>query len=190
MRQWCKIHAPPGAGLAASMSMKTPNGEPPVNRNVQAIVDLERKALDERPHISRLSDLVLKVAASPTFVIVHLIVFAGWMVLNSTPVAFDRRPFNLLNLILAIEAIVLTSIVLNAQADLRRMADLRAHLDLQVNILAEQELTAMLGLLNRICDRLGIDAAASKANVEQLSKETDVRTIATAIEKTLDESPG
>jgi len=157
-----------------------------VDRNVQAIVDLERKALDERAHINRFTDIASKMAARPAFIVTHLVVFAGWMILNTTRFAFDRNPFNLLNLIFAFEAIVLTSILLNAQTEVRRIWERRAHLDLQVNILAEQELTAILGLLNQIGDRLGIEST-SDPELEQLSKDTDVRKIATAIEKKLDE---
>ncbi len=155
-------------------------------RNIHAIVDLERKALEERKHINRLSELATRLAGSPIFIVSHLIAFAVWIVVNTTRHAFDPRPFDLLNLILTAEAIILTSIVLIAQRDLKRLADLRAHLDLQVNILAEQELTAMLRLLNQICHRLGIDPKG-EPEVEQLAKKTDVRTIATALEKTLDE---
>ena len=158
----------------------------PVGRNIRAIVDLERKALDERRNFSRLSEFAARAAASPIFLTLHAVLFGGWIILNTTRFAFDRPPYNLLNLILTFEAIVLTSIVLVAQRDLSRLTDLRRHLDLQVNILAEQELTAILGLLNRICDRLGIDAAATEPNVEQLAQETDVQAIATEIEKTLD----
>ena len=159
-----------------------------VLRNVQAIVDLERKALDERTHVSRLSELAANVAGSPKFIVTHVAVVAGWIVLNTTTATFDRTPFNLLNLILAIEAIILTSIVLIAQSDLRRVADRRAHLDLQVNILAEQELTAILGLLNQVCERLGIDAKASEPQVEELSRDTDLEKIAGVLEKTLADS--
>jgi uncharacterized membrane protein len=160
----------------------------PVDRNVQAIVDLERKALDERPHINRFTDIASRMAARPAFIVIHLLVFAGWLMVNTTQFAFDRNPFNLLNLVLSFEAIVLTSIVLNAQTEVRRIWERRAHLDLQVNILAEQELTAILGLLNQVCDRLGIEKK-SDPELEQLSKDTDVRSIATAIEKKLDEAP-
>ncbi len=157
--------------------------DPPIIRNVQAIADLERKILDERTHVNRLSEFATRIAGSPAFIVTHLVLVAGWFVLNSTRFAFDRNPFNLLNLILALEAIVLTSIVLIAQGDSRRIADMRAHLDLQVNILAEQELTAILGLLNQICDRVGIDPTEAEPDVEQLAKDTDVKTIATVIEK-------
>lgn len=159
----------------------------PVIRNVQAIVDLEKKALEDRKNFSRMSELVSNLAASPAFIAGHCIVFAAWIVVNTTRFAFDRHPFDLLNLILAFEAIILTSVVLIAQRDLRRIADLRGHLDLQVNILAEQELTAILALLNRICTRIGIDPKQAEPDVEQFAQDTDLKTIATVLEKTLEE---
>ena len=159
-----------------------------MDRNVQAIVDLERKALEERPHVSRFTDIASKLAARPAFIVIHLLFFAGWIVMNTMQFSFDRNPFNLLNLIFAFEAIVLTSIVLNAQTEVRRVWERRAHLDLQVNILAEQELTVILGLLNQVCDRMGIEKK-SDPKMEQLAKDTDVKKIATAIEKELDQKP-
>jgi len=156
---------------------------------VQAIADLERRMLDERTHINRLSDMATRVAGSPSFIAVHLVLFAVWLVVNTTRFAFDRAPFNLLNLVFALEAIVLTSIVLISQSDLRRVGDLRAHLDLQVNILAEQELTAILGLLNHICKHLQIDITAAEPQVETFVKETNLETIATVLERTLESAP-
>jgi uncharacterized membrane protein len=173
--------------MGVSTPWKSRLGQP-VDRNVQAVVDLERKALDERTHTNRFSEIATKMASSGAFIVVHVLIFAGWLIVNTTRFAFDRNPFNLLNLILAFEAIVLTSIVLNAQTELRRISERRAHLDLQVNILAEQELTAILGLVNQLCDRLGVDKK-SNPTMEQLSKDTDVRSIATAIEKKLEETP-
>ncbi len=161
--------------------------QPAVIKNIQAIVDLEKKTLEERQNFSRVSELVTNMAASPAYIALHCLVLAAWIIFNTTEYAFDRYPFNLLNLLLTFEAIVLTSIVLIAQRDLRRIADLRGHLDLQVNILAEQELTAILGLLNRICRQLGIDPKTADPGVEQLAQETDLKTIASEIEKTLDE---
>jgi hypothetical protein len=62
-------------------------------------------------------------------------------------------------------------------------------LDLQVNMLAEQELTAILGLLNEIGARVGVDPRKADPEVEHLAQETDVRTIATAIEENLNDQP-
>jgi uncharacterized membrane protein len=161
--------------------------EAQVIRNVEAITDLESKLLEDRKQVSRISELVTKMASSPAFIAVHVIVFAGWIILNTSRVSLDPRPFNMLNLALTFEAIILTSIVLIAQRDLRRLGDMRAHLDLQVNILAEQELTAILSLLNQISERLGMDPRKADPKAEHLAEDTDVRTIAKAIEKKLDE---
>jgi uncharacterized membrane protein len=60
-------------------------------------------------------------------------------------------------------------------------------LDLQVNILAEQELTAILGLLNQVCKRLDIDVESTEPDVEALAKDTNLETIATVLEQTLEE---
>ena len=165
----------------------TPSEPPSVVKNVQAIADLERRMLEERKHINRLSDLATRVAGGPTFIVLHLALFGAWIVINTTRYAFDQTPFSLLNLILALEAIVLTSIVLISQSDLRRLSDLRAHLDLQVNILAEQELTAILGLLNQVCRRLDIDVESTEPDAEVLAKDTNLETIATVLEQTLEE---
>src|SRR3954462_11916958 len=93
----------------------------PVVRNIQAIGDLERKALDERKNFSRLSDLTTRFAASPAFIAGHVALLGVWIVLNTSRFAFDRSPFDLLNLILTFEAIILTGIVLVVQRDLKRM---------------------------------------------------------------------
>lgn len=158
-----------------------------VIKNIQAITDLERQLSEERKQVSRISELFTKMAASPAFIAGHVIVFSGWIIFNAARFSYDPPPFNILNLALTFEAIILTSIVLIAQRDLRRLSDRRAHLDLQVNILAEQELTAILGLVNQISARLGIDPRETPPDVEQLAKDTDVRTIAAALEKNLDD---
>ena len=189
----CKNRAPNGAELAtkrvvSARHKKTPE-PPPVVKNVQAIAEFQRRMLEERTHINRLSDVIMRAAASPPFIVLHLVIFAGWIVINNSRYTFDPPPFNLLNLILTLEAIILTSIVLISQNDLRRMSDRRAHLDLQVNILAEQELTAILKLLNQICKRLDIDIESTEPDVKVLAKQTNLETIATALENTLEEQP-
>jgi hypothetical protein len=42
-------------------------------------------------------------------------------------------------------------------------------------------------LLNQVCKRLDIDVHAADPRVEALAKETDLETIATVLEKTLEE---
>lgn len=94
---------------------------------------------------------------------------------------FDRYPFDLLTLIVSLEAIFLRSFVLMAQNRMTTKSDRRAHLDLQVNMLAEQELTAMLQMLFALCRRSGVDVAIRDEQIRDLPKDTDIHQIAVAV---------
>ena len=72
---------------------------------------------------------------------------------------FDPYPFSLLTLVVSLEAILLTGFVLISQDRMTKLADRRAHLDLQVNLLAEQELTAILKVVCLIADQTGVELA-------------------------------
>jgi uncharacterized membrane protein len=169
------------------MKTRRPAGpEHPVVHNIRAMVELEQKALDDRTPIDRLTDTVARVAGSTPFIVLHAIWFAAWIVLNVTRFAFDAFPYSLLNLIVALEAVFLTSVVLMTQNHMTRLADRRAHLDLQVNLLAEQELTAMLHMLHGLCTHAGVHVAIRDERVEQLLTETDIRQIAVALDRGLD----
>jgi uncharacterized membrane protein len=163
-----------------------PSQEEPVAHNIRAMVELAREAHDDRTAIDRLTDAVAHVAGSTSFIVLHAIWFAAWIVLNTTRIAFDPFPYSLLNLVVALEAVFLTSVVLMTQNHMTRLADRRAHLDLQVNLLAEQELTAMLHMLHGLCTHAGVHVAIRDERVQQLLTETDIRQIAVALDRGLD----
>jgi hypothetical protein len=54
-----------------------------------------------------------------------------------------------------------------------------------VNLLAEQELTAILQMLYALCQKAGTCARVNDARVEQLLKETHIVQLAVALEKEL-----
>ncbi len=147
---------------------------------------MDRKALDDLTPVYRLTAAVARGAGSVTFIVLHAAWFVAWTVVNSTRLAFDPFPFSLLNLVVALEAVLLTSVVLLTQNNMTRHAERRAHLDLQVNLLAEQELTAMLHMLNGLCTQGGVQVAMRDERVQQLLAETDLQRIAVALDKELD----
>lgn len=67
-----------------------------------------------------------------------------------------------------------------------RQAEVRAHLDLQVNLLAEQESTTALRLLKRLCDHLGLEGDCQDGT-DALTSRTDVKEIISELE---DKLPG
>jgi uncharacterized membrane protein len=126
----------------------------PVVENVRAVADLERQAIHQRARVQRLSDRITSFAGNPTFIAGHAVWFAIWMLLNRGPAALDPYPYSLLNVIVSLEAIFLASFVLMTQNRMNVHADRRAHIDLQVNLLAEQELTAILQMVYALCSNL------------------------------------
>jgi uncharacterized membrane protein len=150
------------------------------------MTDMERQALDDRTPVDRLTEAAARVAGSTLFIAIHAVWFTAWIVLNTTRFAFDPFPYNLLNLVVVLEAVFLTSVVLMTQNRMTRLADRRAHLDLQINLLAEQELTATLHMLHGLCTHAGVHVAIRDERVQQLLTETDIRQIAVALDQGLD----
>jgi uncharacterized membrane protein len=116
----------------------------------------------------------------------HAAWFTLWIAVNSTRFAFDPFPYSLLNLVVALEAVFLTSVVLLTQTHMTRLAERRAHLDLQVNLLAEQELTAILHMLHGLCAKAGVDVAIRDERVQQLLTETDIQQISVELDRGMD----
>lgn len=157
----------------------------PVVDNVRAVADLERQAIHNRTRVQRGTDRISALAGSPGFIAAHAVWFAAWVLFNRAPLSFDPYPYSLLNVIVSLEAIFLTSFVLMTQNRMTLHADRRAHLDLQVNVLAEQELTAILQMLYALCKKAGTCARISDARVKTLLERTDIVQLALTLEKEL-----
>jgi hypothetical protein len=70
-----------------------------------------------------------------------------------------------------------------------RQADRREHLDPQINLLAEQESTATLRIVNRIAQHLDVDLTGCDAD-DALTRETDIEHLASEVGNKLPEPPG
>ena len=153
---------------------------------------LEENFDRNRTLAERIADAVGGFTGSFRFVILHAIGFGAWIVVNLRWIPglrpFDPFPFMLLSLVVSIEAIFLATFVLMKQNRMSQRADQRAHLDLQVNLLAEQEMTIVLQMLQRISTRLGVRHPAEA--VEQLSEETSVEALATELQQRLGKEQG
>jgi uncharacterized membrane protein len=129
-------------------------------RNVEEIARLER---DENSALTRTERISLAItSAVGTFfcAAIHVALLAGWCTWNTLgPAAlrFDPYPFGLLTMFVSMEGVVLAILVLITQNRMTVQTDRRDHLDLQVNLLAEQEMTMVLRMLGRISDRLGLE---------------------------------
>jgi uncharacterized membrane protein len=92
--------------------------------------------------------------------------------------AFDPYPFQLLCMIVSLEAVLLSTFVLIKQNRMSALADERSHLDLQVSLLAEQEVTKVIQMLQRISTHLGVEATVMDAEARELGETTAVSGLA------------
>jgi uncharacterized membrane protein len=125
-------------------------------RNVETILQLEQTAKAARANSDRIADAISSFCGSMYFVGAHAIVFAGWIIVNSIPGIshIDPFPFTFLTLIVSLEAIFLSTFILISQNHETRLNERRNQLDLQINLLAEQENTKMLAILERIANKV------------------------------------
>jgi uncharacterized membrane protein len=151
--------------------------------NVQAIADLEAQSSARRSRLDRLSDRVSDFAGSTSFLLIHVFWFSGWITLNSVVARpLDPYPFTFLTFLVSLEAIFLTSFVLISQNHLENQARRRAAIDLQINLLAEREMTSVLKTVTAIATHLGVRNAAADEELQDLIKKTDVKAVAQSVE--------
>lgn len=120
----------------------------------KAKMDLDRSASD------KVADFLTESFGTVLFLTLNAVWFLIWILINmglipGIPV-FDPYPFGLLTMIVSLEAIFLAIIVLISQNRAANIADLREEIDLQINVLAEEEITRILIILDKIHDHLGL----------------------------------
>jgi uncharacterized membrane protein len=154
-------------------------------RNVRTVRELEALAVADPTFADRAASFVAKFCGSIYFVMAHALLFGGWILFNSLPGLphFDPFPFTLLTMVGSLEAIFLTSFILIAQNYTMRVSERRSKLELQVNLLAEQETTKTLQLLEEIARTVGA-TKGHDPEVAALAKATRLETLAQEIEKT------
>ncbi len=157
-----------------------------VGKNIRAVVELERASHARSSRSERLGTVISRFAGSMRFIVLHVLLFSSWILINQGVGGlepFDPYPFTFLTFCVSLEAIFLTSFVLISQNRLGRVADERAHLDLQINLLAEQENTQTLLLLQALCRHLNLPPNAHDALVTELAQETKPSQVAQALER-------
>jgi uncharacterized membrane protein len=115
-----------------------------------------------RSQMEVLADRMISFASSSPFLLVHAIIFIGWILWNVPGFGlpqFDPYPYGMLTTIVSLEAIFLSIFVLMTQSRESRIGELREELTLQVNLRMEEEITKTLHLVAGLYARLGLKMA-------------------------------
>jgi uncharacterized membrane protein len=163
----------------------------PTQYNIDAIAKLEHDAVGRRTLTERVSDVITKLVGNMGFLLAHFVLICGWVLVNLHVIpglkAFDPFPFGVLALMVSSESVFLTMFVLVRQSRMARQSERRSHLDLQVGMLSEQELTTILQMVQKLCQHMGVNVDSSKQEVQSFTKTTDVHKLASELEDKLPE---
>jgi len=163
-----------------------------VQEHIELIARHEMEFLARRTPTERFADNIAAFIGSLRFISVNLVIFATWILLNTAmPVHhFDPAPFSLLQTCVAMEGIFVASFILIRQGRLGRRSDERDHLMLQILLLTEKEITAVLTMDRKIAEEMGLGREANRQEIEELSQNTSIDEVAQTIKENLgDETP-
>ncbi len=131
------------------------------NRHKKILRTIKARADAKRTPSEKLADWMTSTFGSMTFLILNSLLFLFWILINSGilyfVVPFDPFPFNLLTTFVSLEAIFLAIFVLISQNRNLKVDDLREELHLQVDLIAEREVTKVIKMMSILLEKNGVD---------------------------------
>lgn len=156
-----------------------------VEFNIHSVAEVERALEDQRSRVQRASDAIADFAGTIVFVVLHIIFFTAWFVVNTHKMAgipqFDPYPFTFLSMAVSVEAVLLSTFVLMKQNRMQQKTDHRDHINLQIGLLAEKEVTKILQLQRLICIKLDIKEAQFDTELDEMTRTISVDHVAQTI---------
>jgi uncharacterized membrane protein len=159
--------------------------------NLELMRSIEERASNARSFPERIADAIGAFCGSMTFVLLHILIFGGWITINLTNIPglpkFDPYPFLLLSVSVSLEAIFLATFVLMKQNRMSRRSEARAALDLQINLLAEKEMTLVLRVLRRMSEHMQLRDVLQDPELRDLALQTPVEAVAEELQQTVND---
>lgn len=155
----------------------------------QIVQSLEAKEMKRRPLSLKVADYLTTSFGSISFFVVNAVFFGFWILINAGKIppipVFDPYPFNLLTMAVSLEAIFLSIIVLMSQNRQSFISSLREELDMNVDLIAEREITKTLKLVSRLLKEKGVEIKDEE--LAEMLKEIDASYIERELERELGE---
>lgn len=175
--------------------MAVPPDRDPSKRIIDphAVLALRARQEEQVGRHQRLVERVTNALGRPRTIYVTLIFVGAWISLSllstalSLPV-FDPPPFSRLQGVIGLAALLMTTMVLTTQNRQARHAEQRAHLDLEVNILAEQKIAKLIALVEELRRDMPNVHDRKDAVAERMTRALDPGAVIAALEETLDAS--
>ena len=159
-----------------------------VQHRRRAIKSFKAKADAKRSLSDKFADMLTAKFGTVAFLGLNIIWFAIWIPINTGNVPFidpfDPFPFGLLTMIVSLEAIMLAIIVLISQNREAKVSELREEIELQLNTIADSELTKLIALMAILLEKEGVKI--DDPDIKKLLKPVDSAELIRRLEEELD----
>lgn len=165
-----RIHPEAGLDVITAMGNRLRRTVQLLRHTASRNVNLE--VADSRSQVEKVADWIAAFSGSITFLMIHVVLFAGWILLNVDwlpgwkPPMFDPFPFGLLTMVVSLEAIILSVFVLLSQNREASKERIRGDIEYEVNLKAELEIAH----LHEKMDRLHQEAVGRLDELQRLVK--------------------
>lgn len=139
----------PGPAITASAE----HGQ--IGENIAAVHDFYAREEHKRSTSQRHAENIGGFVGRPAFLVATLLLVSAWIGANIALTAwgmapFDAPPFHWLQGVIALAALLTTTVVLIKQNRVAKLGEQRDHLDLKVTLLIEQKAAKLIDLMEEL----------------------------------------
>lgn len=161
----------------------------PIAKNIEVITKLYTRAEKDVPRHQQVLEAIASFFGHPSFLYSILAVLVLWILLN-LPLPFkgfqfDPPPFEGLGLLVDVGSLLITTGVLIRQTRQERLAEQRAQLTLQLNLLSEQKIAKLISLVEELRSDLPNVNNRYDPETEVMKQAADPRVVLDKLEENL-----
>jgi uncharacterized membrane protein len=170
------------------MVMTTSSFHTRLHRKKHLIKNFKEQANKKRKFSEKIADFMTASFGTILFLLMNAVFFMYWFLINTGMFPsiriFDPYPFGLLTVLVSLEAIFLAIFVLISQNRAQKIADFREEVALQIDTLAEEEISKMIELQTLLLKKQGIDVSKDP-EIKKMLATDDIEKIEEKLEKQL-----
>lgn len=164
----------------------------PLGQSIEAVIALHTKAEKDMTPTHRVVEAATAFFGRPIFLYCILLVVTLWMLPNVLSPRlglpqFDPPPFEWLEYVLSLGSLLISTGVLIVQKRQEKLAEQRAQLSLQLNLLSEQKIAKLIALVEELRRDLPNVKDRHDPEAEVMKQPADPQIVLEALEKSLAE---
>ena len=172
------------------LPLSTPSDlAPSAKENLELVADFYEREESEVSVVRVAIERISQFFGSPAYFSCVIVFIVVWVLVNVWGVhagwkPVDEPPFFLLQGIVSSNALLLTVAVLIRQNRMAQLAEHRAHLDLQINLLTEKKVTKLLTMFDELRRALPHGSTSNYDELRELAEPADPEAMLAAIKET------